>query len=50
MDYISVQVSDIIKQINRDLYLPAIQREFVWEPYKVERLFDSIMADFPIGT
>ena len=50
MDYIPVRVSDIIKQINRDLYLPAIQREFVWEPYKVERLFDSIMADFPIGT
>ena len=50
MDYISVRVSDIIKKINRDLYLPAIQREFVWEPYKVERLFDSIMAAFPIGT
>ena len=38
MDYTSVRVSDIIKQINRNLYLPAIQREFVWEAYKVERL------------
>ena len=51
MDYISVRVSDIIKQqVNRDLYLPAIQREFVWPPDRIERLFDSIMAGFPIGT
>ncbi|HWA22124.1 MAG TPA: DUF262 domain-containing protein [Caulobacterales bacterium] len=50
MEYTPVRVSDIIRQINRDLYLPAIQREFVWKSEKVARLFDSIMADFPIGS
>jgi len=50
MEYIPVRVSDIIRQINRDIYLPAIQREFIWGTDRVERLFDSIMADFPIGS
>lgn len=50
MEYIPVRVSDIIRQVNRDVYLPAIQREFVWGTDRIERLFDSIMADFPIGS
>jgi hypothetical protein len=50
MEYIPIRVSDIIRQINRDIYLPAIQREFVWGTERIERLFDSIMADFPIGS
>lgn len=50
MEYIPVRISDLIRQLNRDLYLPAIQREFVWWPEQIERLFDSIMSDFPIGS
>ncbi len=50
MEYVPVRVSDIIRQANRDIYLPAIQREFVWGTDRIERLFDSIMADFPIGS
>jgi uncharacterized protein DUF262 len=50
MEYIPVRVSDIIRQANRDIYLPAIQREFVWGTDRIERLFDSIMSDFPIGS
>jgi hypothetical protein len=50
MEYIPVRVSDIIREVNRDIYLPAIQREFVWRPDRIARLFDSIMADFPIGS
>jgi uncharacterized protein with ParB-like and HNH nuclease domain len=50
MEYIPIRVSDIIRQVNRDIYIPAIQREFVWGTDRVERLFDSIMADFPIGS
>ena len=50
MEYIPVRVSDIIRQVNRDIYLPAIQREFEWSTDRIERLFDSIMADFPIGS
>jgi hypothetical protein len=50
MEYVPIRISDIIRQINRDIYLPAIQREFVWGTDRIERLFDSIMADFPIGS
>src|SRR6266581_3644078 len=50
MEYIPVRVSDIIRQVNRDIYLPAIQREFVWGTDQIAQLFDSIMADFPIGS
>jgi uncharacterized protein with ParB-like and HNH nuclease domain len=50
MEYIPVRVSDVIRKLNGDIYLPAIQREFVWGTDRIERLFDSIMADFPIGS
>ncbi len=30
--------------------LPAIQREFVWDTYQIERLFDSLMCDYPISS
>lgn len=50
MEYIPIRISDMIRQVNRDIYLPAIQREFVWGPERIERLFDSIMSDFPIGS
>lgn len=50
MEYIPIRVSDIIRQVNSDIYLPAIQRELVWGTDRIERLFDSIMADFPIGS
>jgi uncharacterized protein with ParB-like and HNH nuclease domain len=50
MEYTPIRVSDIIRQVNQDLYLPAIQREFVWGVDRNERLFDSIMADFPISS
>ena len=50
MEYIPIRVSDIVRKVNRDWYLPAIQREFVWETEQIERLFDSIMSDFPIGS
>jgi hypothetical protein len=32
-----------------ELILPAIQREFVWEPDQVTGLFDSLMRGYPIG-
>ena len=51
MEYQSIRIVDIIKNANKNnWFLPAIQREFVWGPDQIERLFDSIMADFPIGS
>ena len=31
-------------------WLPNIQRPFVWSEEQIERLFDSIMREYPIGT
>ena len=50
MEYIPIRVSDIIRYVNQDWFLPAIQRELVWQTYHIERLFDSILSDYPIGS
>lgn len=50
MEYIPIRVSDIVRQVNHDWYLPAIQRELEWNTVRIERLFDSILSDFPIGS
>ena len=42
---------DAVQAIETGRYvLPAIQREFVWRPDQVCRLFDSIMQSIPFGT
>lgn len=47
----AIKISDIITDIHRKKYLlPAIQREFVWDTYQIERLFDSLMRDYPISS
>ena len=50
MEYRPIRIVDVISDINRDYYLPAIQREFVWEVARIEKLFDSILGDYPIGS
>jgi len=46
-----ISISDVISRISsRRLLLPAIQREFVWVPQKVEWLFDSLLQGYPIGS
>lgn len=50
MEYIPIRVSDIVRELNKNWYLPAIQRELVWKTDRIERLFDSILSDFPIGS
>lgn len=34
----------------QELVLPAIQREFVWQPRQICGLFDSLMQGYPFGT
>lgn len=34
---------------NEEIVLPAIQRDFVWNEEKIEKLMDSIMRGYPIG-
>jgi uncharacterized protein with ParB-like and HNH nuclease domain len=51
MSYESKCIRDIISdEINRTTFLPSIQREFVWDTFAIEKLFDSIMGDYPISS
>jgi hypothetical protein len=40
----------LIEDINTSLFLPHIQRPFVWEEEQMLRLFDSLMRNYPIQT
>ena len=44
-------IKETLDQIqSNELVLPAIQREFVWRPEQICRLFDSLMQGYPFGT
>lgn len=44
-------IAETLRRVQRnELVLPAIQREFVWEPAQVIRLFDSLMRGYPVGS
>lgn len=44
-------IAQALQRIQTNQYvLPAIQREFVWRPDQIERLFDSLMQGYPFGT
>jgi uncharacterized protein with ParB-like and HNH nuclease domain len=46
-----ITVKRALDQVQRhDYVLPAIQREFVWKPSQICRLFDSLMRGYPIGS
>lgn len=46
-----VTIGQMITGIHQDKYLlPAIQREFVWDTEQIEKLFDSLMRGYPIGS
>ena len=56
----SQEIQDTIRRIVKSLnsgqdgrpsfFLPAIQRDFVWNEDQIVRLFDSVMREYPIGT
>ena len=47
----TMTIKEIVTKIGENqFFLPAIQREFVWGPEQITRLFDSIMKDYPIGS
>lgn len=51
MSYIPKTISEVVLEyINRTTFLPAIQREYVWDTDGIEKLFDSIMGNYPIGS
>jgi hypothetical protein len=51
---VSYEKAPIIATLNRiqngELVLPAIQRDFVWEPERMYKLLDSIFRGYPFST
>jgi uncharacterized protein with ParB-like and HNH nuclease domain len=50
VSYKSDSIATILNQLNVKYFLPAIQREYVWQPDQVIKLFDSIMRGYPISS
>ena len=50
MSYQSETVADVLPRINNTLFLPAMQREFVWTEEQICALFDSLMRRYPISS
>ncbi len=51
MSYLNTTIRDLItEKIGRNTFLPAIQREYVWTPSQVDKLFDSLMCGYPISS
>ena len=51
MAYEKKSIRIIIDNINkRYIYIPAIQRKYIWNDLQITKLMDSIMLGYPIGT
>lgn len=49
MGYRITTIAETLNRINRELFIPAIQRPYVWSPEQITGLFDSLMRGYPIG-
>jgi len=50
MAYRPRSLFSLIEEINRSLFLPHIQRPFVWEMDQILKFFDSLMRSYPVQT
>lgn len=51
MAYQKTTIANIIEKISTNqLYLPAIQRKYVWTEAQITKLMDSILRGYPFGT
>jgi len=50
MEYKDWTITECIKKVNDSLFLPDIQRPYVWAEDDIYLLFDSICRDYPINT
>lgn len=50
MSYNSMTIAAALSQANQSLFLPAIQRPYVWKPEAIIGLFDSLMQGYPISS
>lgn len=46
-----ITIKEAIESVRSKKYLlPSIQRELVWNTRQIEKLFDSLMRDYPVGS
>ena len=51
MPYEEDTIASVVDLIDhKKIYLPAIQRKFVWGEEQITKLMDSIMKGYPFGT
>lgn len=51
MSYQNISIKKAVNAIKKNTYLlPAIQRELVWSPEQIEKLFDSLLSGYPFGS
>ncbi len=52
--FLDKSIKDVVDGLNGRYFLPDIQREYVWlqkaDEKKIEKLFDSILRGYPIGS
>ncbi|WP_297571512.1 DUF262 domain-containing protein [Helicobacter typhlonius] len=47
----AITINEAMQRIkNNEYLLPAFQREYVWEGWQIEELFDSLMRGYPISS
>lgn len=49
MKYHSDTIGQLLSRLNKDIFIPGIQRPFVWERERIIKLFDSLMRGYPIN-
>lgn len=49
MSYTAESISKVLPRLNTSWFLPALQREFVWDASRICNLFDSLMRLYPIS-
>ncbi len=51
MAYFNMRALDALTYVkNKNMLLPDIQREYVWDMNDIEKLFESIVDDYPVGS
>ena len=50
MNYQSETTASALQKLNKEYFLPTLQREFVWDSKKICKLFDSLMRGYPISS
>jgi uncharacterized protein with ParB-like and HNH nuclease domain len=50
MSYLKTSIKEVVDEIDRNYYLPHIQRSMVWKEEQMYKLYDSLIRGYPIGT